>query len=190
MSSSNCTCLMLCPVAPVAAAVIVINPDTSAPAPGDVIATDVTLLFTVMLIAAVVLLFAVSVATAVSVCTPLLNPVTSTLIVYGAPVTAPPWLMLSSLNCTPLILNPLTAAAVAVTTTWLPDTVAPFAGTVIETLGLLLTVIPTAAELLLVLLVSVAIAVTVCDPLLSFVVSSTSVYGAAVTGTPWLALST
>ena len=71
-----------------------------------------------------------------------------------------------------MIVRPVAADAVADSGTFFPETVAPGAGAVIATVGLLFTVKPTGADVVLLLAESVAIAVTVCGPLASLVVSS------------------
>ena len=86
-----------------------------------------------------------------------------------------PRLTLSTLNWTLAMVSPVPAVAVAVTGR-LPETVAPEAGVVITTVvDVLLTVIPTGAEVVVLFAESVATAVRVCEPLLSLVESSTMV---------------
>src|SRR5207248_4390956 len=90
---------------------------------------------------------------------------------YGAAVTSAPRLAPSSLNCTPT--TPTLSAAFALTLT-LPDTVAPFAGDVIETDGAVVslkTVTVTAAEVVRLPAASRAIAVSACDALVAAIVS-------------------
>jgi hypothetical protein len=80
--------------------------------------------------------------------------------------------------------------AFADTTTAVPETVAPFAGAVIETTGgvvsgvPLFTVTVTAALVVLLFEVSLAIACNVCEPFAVFVESHDIVYGEAVSKTP------
>ena len=66
----------------------------------------------------------------------------------------------------------VTADALAVTATLLPDTVAPAAGAVIDTVGLLFTLMLTAGDVPLLLPESVATAVKLCTPLVRVVASS------------------
>src|SRR5450631_4184050 len=95
------------------------------------------------------------------------------------------WLTLSNLNCTLAIDSPGAGVAVAETVTLLPDTVAPAAGAVIATVvTALLTVILTGADGIALFAESVATAVRVCVPLVSFVLSSTMPYGLLVTAAP------
>jgi len=63
----------------------------------------------------------------------LLAVVESQVNVYGVVVSSAPRLTPSSLNCTPTTAT--LSAAVADTTTLAPETVAPLAGAVIETVG-------------------------------------------------------
>jgi hypothetical protein len=88
------------------------------------------------------------------------------------------------LNCTLAIVKPVTADALADTATLLPHTVAPGAGAVIDTAGLLFTVTLTAGDVALLFAESVATAVKLCTPLFSFVVSSAMLYGLVVTAGP------
>src|SRR5439155_10339763 len=91
-------------------------------------------LLTVTVTAAeVVRLPAASRATAVSVWLPLVTVVVSHVFVYGPAVSSVPRLAPSTLNCTPT--TPTLSLAVAETVTAVPDTVAPVAGAVIETVG-------------------------------------------------------
>ena len=85
-------------------------------------------------------------------------------------VTRLPTFALSSWNCT--LATPIDDEAFAVTDT-VPETVAPDAGAVIETVGgatALLTVMLTAALVVELPAVSLAIARRVCDPLAAVVV--------------------
>ena len=107
---------------------------------------------------------AASRATAVIVWLPLPAPLVAQAIEYGAVVSSAPTLAPSTLNCTPT--TPTASAAVAVTVTE-PDTVAPAAGAVTETVGAvtsLLTVIETPADGELLPAASRATAVTTCEP--------------------------
>jgi hypothetical protein len=159
LSTLNCTLLMDSPVPAVAVAVTVTLPEAVAPAMGDVIATAVLVLLTVMLTGDdVAMLPPESVATATRECVALVNLVESSTTLYGLVVTGAPSAALSTLNCTLAMVNPDAAVAVAVTPTLLPDTVAPGAGAVIDTAGLLFTVMPTGADIVLPLDESVAIA--------------------------------
>src|SRR5579862_7001682 len=92
-------------------------------------------LLTVTVILVLVVLFpAASLATAASVCDSLLAAVVSHEIEYTGPlpVTTAPRLAPSSLNCTPV--TPTLSVAFA-DTVIVPDTVAPFAGALIDTTG-------------------------------------------------------
>ena len=86
-------------------------------------------------------------------------------------VSRPPRLALSSWNCT--LATPTLSAAVAVTET-VPETVASFAGAVMETVGgvvsALFTVTVTTALVVEFPAASLAMARSVCDPLLAVVV--------------------
>src|SRR5947208_3397681 len=86
-----------------------------------------------------VVLPAASRASAVSVCVPAAAVVVSHVTAYGAVVSSTPRFAPSSLNCTPT--TPTLSVAFAVTLT-LPDTVAPFAGPVIATLGAVVSLPP------------------------------------------------
>jgi len=133
----------------VAFAVTVMVPDTVAPLAGEVIETVggvLLALFTVMDTAALVALFpAESVAIAVKLCVPFVRVVVFSDCEYGEVVSRDPKAVPSTSNCTLAML--LLPDAVAVTV-MVPDTVAPLAGEVIETVGgvlaLLLTVTTTA----------------------------------------------
>jgi len=147
----------------------VIVPDTVAPEAGEVIDTVggvAPVLLTVTETAAlVVLLFEVSVATAVRECFPLLKVVVFSDAEYGAVVSAPPISDPSTSNCTLAI--PTLDEALAVTV-MVPDTLAPEAGDVIDTVGgfpvELFTVIETAGLVALFFAASVATAVRECLP--------------------------
>src|SRR5438034_7876440 len=142
-------------------------PDTVAPLAGAVIAAVgavVSALFTVAVPAAdVVVLPAAPRATAVSVWLPLVTVVVSHVLVYGPAASSVPRLAPSTLNCTPT--TPTLSLAVAETVTAVPDTVAPLAGAVIETVGGavsgLFTVTVTAAEVVVLPAASRATAVKV-----------------------------
>jgi hypothetical protein len=91
--------------------------------------------------------------------------------VYGAAVTGLPTLAPSSWNCT--LATPTLLVAFAATVA-VPDTVAPFAGAVIDTTGgatALLTVTVLPALVVLIPAVSFAMAFKVCEPLELFAVS-------------------
>ena len=81
---------------------------------------------------AVATLPAASRATAVRVCESVVVVVASQLMLYGAIVSSPPSATPSSLNCTPT--TPTLSLALAWTVT-VPQTVAPLAGDVIDTMG-------------------------------------------------------
>src|SRR5205809_2699086 len=81
---------------------------------------------------AVAVLPAASRTTAVRLCVPLLAVVVIQERVYGAAVTSAPRFAPSSLNCTPT--TPTLSVALAETVI-VPETVAPAAGAVIETVG-------------------------------------------------------
>ena len=92
---------------------------------------------------------------------------------YGLLVSAVPTFAPSTLNCT--LCTPTVSDALAVTFV-VPDTTAPFAGAVIETLGALLsTVTVTFAEVRVFPAVSRATALRVCEPSASQLVSPVSV---------------
>jgi hypothetical protein len=116
---------------------MVIVPETVAPEAGEV--SDTVggvvsgVLFTVMDTAALAVLFpAVSVATAVRLCWPFANVVVFNDCEYGAVLTAAPRFVPSIWNCTlaTATLSEAVAAMVIV-----PETVAPEAGEVIDTVG-------------------------------------------------------
>jgi hypothetical protein len=159
-----------------ALAVTVTVPDTVAPFAGDVTLTVGGVvsgggpLDTVTVTAAeVVVLPAASRATAVSVWEPLLEAVVSTEIEYGAVVSSAPSAIPSPKNCTPT--TPTLSAAFALTVT-VPDTVDPFAGEVMLTVGGAVsgggpfdTVTVRTADVVTLPAASRAVAVSVCEPL-------------------------
>ena len=118
--------------------------------------------------AEVVTLPAASRATAVTLWVPLATVVELHDIPYGAVVSSPPTLVPSTLNCTPA--TPTLSAALAAKFT-VPDTVAPAAGAVTDTVGAwvsgaaLETVIDTGAEVVTLPAASRATAVTLWVPL-------------------------
>jgi hypothetical protein len=133
-STRNCTRLMTNPDPAFATADRVTLPDRVTPETGEVMATVVEVLLTVMLTGADVLLPPLeSVASAVSVCAPLANVAVFRLVLKG-PVSGPPRFTLSMLNCTLERVSPALADATADTVT-VPDTVEPVAGAVMVTLG-------------------------------------------------------
>src|SRR5262245_53076406 len=79
------------------------------------------------------MLFLASRARAASVCVVLVVVVEFQVIVYGGVITSEPSDAPSSRNCTPT--TPMLSDAFADTVTADPETVAPFAGAVIETVG-------------------------------------------------------
>src|SRR5262249_19210657 len=93
---------------------------------------------------AVAVLPAASRATAVSVCVPLATVVVVQLTEYGDDVSSAPRLAPSSLNCTPATATLSEALAETVI---VPDTVAPLAGAVRETVGAVVSAVavPTAS---------------------------------------------
>ena len=151
-------------------------PDTVEPSEGAVTSTDgaVVSLSTVTSTAALVaLLPAASRATAVSWCGPFDTVNVFQTSEYGALVSSTPRFAPSNLNCTPTTAT--LSEALAVTLTLAPETVAPFAGAVTETVGgspsMLFTVTPTGAEVAVFPTASRATAVSECGPLLAVVVS-------------------
>jgi hypothetical protein len=139
---------------------------------GGVVSADE--LFTVTVTAVlVVLLPAASLAIARTVCEVFVAVVVFQETEYGAVVSNAPRLAPSSWNCT--LATPTLSLALAVTEI-VPLTVAPFAGALIDTVGgvvsdvLLLTVTVTVALVVALPAASLAIARTVCDPLLDVVV--------------------
>jgi hypothetical protein len=150
-------------------------------------------LLTVTVTTALVVLFpTASLAIASSLCVPLLTLVVSHEYAYGADASKPPALMPSTWNCT--LATPTLSAAFAETLT-VPETLAPAAGALIDTVGgvvsadVLLTVTVTAALVVLFPAPSFAMALNTCDPLLAFVVSHGYVKGDARTAAPTLAPS-
>src|ERR1051326_8562407 len=140
----------------------------------------------------VVVLPAASPATAFIVWVPSAAVVLSHVIEYGAVVSSMPRFAPSSLNCTPA--TPTLSAAVALTATVAPETVAPPAGAVIDTVGAVVspvldTVTVTAADVFVLPAASRATAVNVCVPFVAVVVSHGTKYGAAVASVPRFAPS-
>jgi hypothetical protein len=132
-------------------------------------------LLTVTVTAALVVVFpAPSFAIARSACEPLLTVPVFHETEYGVVVSRLPRLAPSSWNCTLATLTLSVAFAVTLT---VPETVAPFAGAVTDTVGgvvsgvELLTVTVTAALVVVFPAPSFAIALSVCEPLVDFVVS-------------------
>jgi hypothetical protein len=149
------------------------------------------LLFTVTVTPAlVVLLPAVSLAIALNVCEAFVAVVVFHETEYGAVMSRLPRLAPSNWNCT--LATPTLLAAVAVTVR-VPETLAPLAGEVIDTVGgavlVLFTVTVTLALVVLLPAVSLAIARSVCEPLLDVVVFHETEYGAVVLRLPKLAPS-
>ncbi len=144
-------------------------------------------LFTVTVTLAVPVLPLASVAVAVIVCVPLDSCVVSVLVLQAVVPVAVTGVPPSTLTCTWLI--PAVSAAVPETAS-VPETVALLAGEVIVTTGLAVVVLFTATVTLAVPvlpLASVAVAVIVCVPLDSCVVSVLvlqAVVPVAVTGVP------
>ena len=142
---------------------------------GGVVA--VGLLTVTVILLEVVTLPLVSVATAVRVWMPLLAVVVSQVRLYGLEVTRLPNIDPSSSNSTLAIVVPgALALALADTLKLEPETVEPLVGAVIDTVGgvvavglLTVTVMP--LEVVTLPLVSVAIALRVCVPLVAVVVS-------------------
>src|SRR5579872_78865 len=117
--------------------VITVRPD------GSFGHSDATALLTVTATGAdVVLLPAASRATAVSVCAPLATVVVSQTTDGDAALASLPRLAPSSWNCTPT--TPTLSVAFAETTTLEPDTLLPFDGDVIATVGGVVSVEPDA----------------------------------------------
>ena len=128
-----------------------------------------------------------SVATAAKTWLPSAIFVLSKTIVYGAVVTAGPKLFPSMRNWTDTTLSPGTAVAVAVAAAATPEIVAEAPGAEMDTVGGgvgFLIVTETVGEVALAPDESVAVALKVCLPFVSFVVSSTTVYGATVVERP------
>src|SRR6266581_493834 len=132
---------------------------------------------------------AASRAVAASVCEPFATLVVSRATEYGAVVSSAPSAAPSNRNWTPA--TPTLSEASALTLI-VPDTVAPFAGAVIDTVGgvvSLNTVTVTELEVYGRPSRSLATAVKVCEPLLAAVVSHETEYGALVSSAPRLAPS-
>src|SRR6202008_2909062 len=133
----------------------------------------------------------VSRATALMLCSPLPTVCVFNVNSYGAVVSSAPTLLPSTRNCTPATatLSPAVAVRLVV-----PDTVAPAAGAVTDTVGGvmsgLLTVIETAAEGVVSPLVSRATALMLWSPLPTVRLSQVKVYGAVVSSAPTLLPST
>src|SRR5262245_37554199 len=112
-------------------------------------------------------------------------------IVYGAVVTSAPSAAPSSRNCTPT--TPMLSDALADTVTADPDTVAPFAGAVIDTVGgvvsALLTVTLTAVAVAVLPAASRATAVSECTPSVAPMEFHPIEYGLAVSSAPRFAPS-
>jgi hypothetical protein len=139
-SNWNCTLAIEAPALAFAFALTIAVPDTAAAFAGAVIETVggvvspdefFTVTFTVEL---VVEFPAESFATARKACVPFVLFVVSHEKLYGALVFAAPRLAPSNWNCTLAIEAPALAVAFALTIA-VPDTVAAFAGAVIETVG-------------------------------------------------------
>src|SRR6266702_1817258 len=127
---------------------------------------------------------AASRAVAASVCEPFATLVVSRATEYGAAVSSAPSAAPSSRNCTPA--TPTLSEASALTLI-VPDTVAPFAGAVIDTVGGVLslnTVTLTELEVYWRPSRSLATASKVCEPLLAVVVFQEIEYGAVVSSAP------
>jgi hypothetical protein len=137
LAPSTWNCTLATPTLSDAFAVTLTVPDAVAPFAGAVIDTVGGVpggpLFTVTVTLALVAETpAVSFAIAVSVCAPLLALVVSQDVAYGAVVLSAPRFAPSSWNCT--LATPTLSDAFAVTLT-VPETVAPVAGAVIDTVG-------------------------------------------------------
>ena len=149
-------------------------------------------LLTVTVTPALVVAFpAASLAIARTVCDPLLAVEVFQEYAYGEVVSRLPALAPSSWNCT--LATPTLSEAVAVTLT-VPDTVAPLAGAVIDTVGAVVSVVLLTVTVTLALVVelpapSFAMARKVCEPLLAEALFHEKTYGAAVSRLPTLALS-
>src|SRR5207253_1864228 len=130
-------------------------------------------------------------ATAVTVWLPLVAVVVFQVTEYGVAVSSAPRFTPSSLNWTPT--TPTLSAAVAVTAVVVPETVAPPAGAVIDTVGgvvSLVTVTVPPASAAGWPAAPRATAVSVWLPLVAVVVSQVSEYGAAVSSAPRFTPST
>src|SRR6266581_8293421 len=121
---------------------------------------------------------------AASVCEPFATLVVSRATEYGAAVSSAPSAAPSNRNWTPA--TPTLSEASALTLI-VPDTVAPFAGAVIDTVGGVLslnTVTLTELEVYWRPSRSLATAIKVCEPLLAVVVFQEIEYGAVVSSAP------
>src|SRR5436309_6741516 len=187
-SSLNCT--PTTPTLSEAFAVTLIVELTASPSAGNVMLTAGGPLSTVTVTAEeVAVLPAASRATAVKVCEPLLAVVVFHETAYGAVVSSAPRLAPSSLNWTPT--TPTLSEAFAVTLI-VELTAAPFAGDVMLTVGgvvSLKTVTVTGSDVHRRPNLSLATAVSVCEPLLAVVVFQDTEYGAVVSSAPRLAPS-
>ena len=172
-STRNCT-----PATPTlsdAVALTVVVPDTLAPFAGELMLTlgaVVSAFDTVTETADEVLrLPAASRATAVNVCAPFPTVVVFQETEYGEDVSSAPRFDPSTRNCTPA--TPTLSDAVALTVI-VPDTLAPFAGELMLTLGTVVsafdTVTVTADEVRRLPAASRATAVSVCEPFPTVVV--------------------
>jgi hypothetical protein len=198
LAPSNWNCTLATPTLSLALAVTETVPLAVAPFAGALIDTvggvvSGVLLLTVTVTAVLVVpLPAASLAIARNVCEPLLDVVVFQETEYGEAVSRAPRLAPSNWNCT--LATPTLSLAFAVTEI-VPLTVAPFAGALIDTVGgvvsvvLLLTVTVTVALVVLLPAASLAIARSVCEPLLDVVVFHETEYGEAVLRLPKLAPS-
>jgi hypothetical protein len=181
------------PALPEAVAETVTVPETVAPEAGAVIETvggAVPALFTVIETAALVAVCALALlATAVSEWLALESVAVFREKLNGALVTAAPALLPSTLNCTLVVF-----ADTLVETAMVPETVAPEVGAEIEIVGgvdtLFLTVIATAALVLVCALALLATAVSEWLALESVAVFKEKLNGALVTAAPALLPST
>src|SRR5580658_3558301 len=148
-------------------------PETVAPEAGEVMETVGGVVSPVLLTVTetaelVALLPAVSMATAVRECLPLISVAVLRDTEYGALVSRAPRFEPSTWNCT---LATATLSEALAVTVMVPETVAPEAGEVMETLGgvvsALFTVMETAELVALLPAVSMATAVRECLPLVS-----------------------
>ena len=104
-----------------------------------------------------------SLATAESVCEPSTTPVLFQVVVYGEDVMAEPTLVASTLNWT--LETETSSAALAESVTEEPETVAPMAGAVTDTVGAVVSWTVTVKEAFVVLpALSDAVQVTVAVP--------------------------
>src|SRR5882724_1128295 len=172
-STRNCT--PATPTLSLAVALTVVVPDTVAPFPGELMLTPgaVVSAFDTVTVTAddVVRLPAASRAIAVSVCEPFPTVAVFHDTEYGVDVSSDPRFDPSTRNCTPA--TPTLSDAVALTVV-VPDTVAPFPGELMLTLGAVVsafdTVTVTADEVLRLPAASRATAVNVCEPFPAVVV--------------------